>query len=108
AACGEKGETDRGGNPGDLTTADEHRSEVTSALAAHRGSPPRGRRCRTVTLRRLMGLFDRVLRAGEGKRLRALKGLVPDINALEATYEPMSDEELRAQTGKFRERLDNG
>ena len=55
-----------------------------------------------------MGILDRVLRTGEGKRLRALQGLVPDINALEATYEPMSDEELKAQTPGFRERLEQG
>jgi len=29
-----------------------------------------------------MGILDRVLKTGEGKRLRALQGLVPDINAL--------------------------
>ena len=55
-----------------------------------------------------MGILDRVLRTGEGKRLRALQGLVPDINALEAQYEPMSDDELKAQTPAFRQRLDNG
>ena len=55
-----------------------------------------------------MGILDRVLKTGEGKRLRALKGLVPEINALEATYEPMSDAELQAQTPAFRERLANG
>ena len=55
-----------------------------------------------------MGILDRVLRTGEGKRLRALQGLVPDINALEAIYEPMSDDELKAQTAAFRQRLDNG
>ena len=55
-----------------------------------------------------MGLLDRVLRTGEGKRLRALQGLVPDINALEPTYQSMSDDELRSQTGLFRERLANG
>ena len=28
-----------------------------------------------------MGILDRILRAGEGKKLKALEGLVPDINA---------------------------
>ncbi|MDZ7675280.1 MAG: preprotein translocase subunit SecA [Acidimicrobiales bacterium] len=55
-----------------------------------------------------MGILDRVLRTGEGKRLRALGSLVPDINALEAEYQPMSDDELKAQTNVFRQRLDNG
>ena len=30
-----------------------------------------------------MGILDRILRAGEGKKLKALQGMVPDINALE-------------------------
>ena len=55
-----------------------------------------------------MGLLDRVLRTGEGKRLRALQSLVPDINALEPTYQAMSDDELKHQTVLFRERLANG
>ncbi len=55
-----------------------------------------------------MGILDRVLKTGEGKRLRALQSLVPDINALEAVYEPMSDAELKAQTPAFRERLAAG
>ena len=55
-----------------------------------------------------MGVLDRVLRTGEGKRLRALQGLVPDINELEPTYEAMSDEELKAQTPAFRQRLEQG
>ena len=29
-----------------------------------------------------MGILDRILRAGEGKKLKALQGIVPDINAL--------------------------
>ena len=55
-----------------------------------------------------MGVLDRVLRTGEGKRLRALQGLVPEINALEPTYQAMSDDELKHQTVLFRERLDAG
>ena len=30
-----------------------------------------------------MGIFDKILRSGEGKKLKALQALVPDINALE-------------------------
>jgi preprotein translocase subunit SecA len=55
-----------------------------------------------------MGILDRILRAGEGKRLRALQGLVPDINALEAEITVLSDDALRARTVQFRERLDRG
>jgi preprotein translocase subunit SecA len=40
--------------------------------------------------------------------LKSLKPVVLKINDLERTLEPMSDEELRAQTGLFKERLANG
>ena len=55
-----------------------------------------------------MGIFTKVLRAGEGKKVRALQSLVPDINALEPDIEPLSDEELAHRTVVFRERLANG
>ena len=55
-----------------------------------------------------MGMFDRILRAGEGRKQRALESLVPDINAFEPTFEVLSDDELRARTAEFRTELDNG
>ena len=55
-----------------------------------------------------MSILDRILRAGEGKRLRALQGLVPDINALEPEMSALGDDALRARTTAFRERLDRG
>jgi preprotein translocase subunit SecA len=55
-----------------------------------------------------MGVFDKLLRAGEGKKVRALQSLVPDINALESDLEALSDDALRAKTPEFRGRLDNG
>ncbi len=55
-----------------------------------------------------MSIFKRVLRAGEGKKVRALQDLVPDINALEAQIERLTDDELRAKTPEFRQRLANG
>jgi preprotein translocase subunit SecA len=55
-----------------------------------------------------MGMFDRILRSGEGRKLKALQGLVPDINALEPEMEQLSDDALRGRTGEFRQRLDNG
>jgi preprotein translocase subunit SecA len=55
-----------------------------------------------------MGVFDKLLRAGEGRKLRALQALVPDINALEPELQALSDAELRAKTDEFRLRLDNG
>ena len=47
-----------------------------------------------------MGVFDRVLRSGEGKKVRALASLVPDVNALEPEMKALSDDALRAKTGE--------
>jgi len=55
-----------------------------------------------------MGILDRILRAGEGKKIKALEGMVPDINALEPEISALSDDALKAKTGEFRQRLDNG
>ena len=55
-----------------------------------------------------MSFLDKVLRAGDGKRVKALQGLVPDVNALESSYKALSDDALRAKTGEFRQKLANG
>ena len=55
-----------------------------------------------------MSMFKKVLRSGEGKKLRALEAIVPDINAIEPEIQKLSDDELQAKTADFRNRLDNG
>src|SRR6478752_5050073 len=55
-----------------------------------------------------MGLFDKFLRAGEGRKVKALADLVPDINALEPEMQALSDSDLQGKTAEFRQRLDNG
>jgi preprotein translocase subunit SecA len=55
-----------------------------------------------------VSVFSKILKVGEGKKLRALQSLVPDINALAEDWEALSDDELRHKTVEFRERLDNG
>ena len=55
-----------------------------------------------------MSVFSKILRAGEGRKVRALKALVPDINALEPEMQALSDEDLAGQTVRFRERLERG
>src|SRR5512144_2565117 len=55
-----------------------------------------------------MGILDKILRAGEGRKLKALQGLVPDVNALEPEYQALSGDALRAKTDEFRQRLANG
>ncbi|MFZ0060235.1 MAG: preprotein translocase subunit SecA [Acidimicrobiales bacterium] len=55
-----------------------------------------------------MSVFAKVLRAGEGRKVRRLAEVVPLINALEDEVAAMSDEELAHLTVEFRERLDAG
>ncbi len=55
-----------------------------------------------------MSVFSKVLRAGEGKRLKELEALVQRVNALEPGIEALSDDGLRAKTADFRQRLDSG
>jgi len=55
-----------------------------------------------------MAILDRILRAGEGKKLKALEGLVPDINADEVALTALSDDALRGKTAEFRQRLERG
>ena len=42
-----------------------------------------------------MAILDRILRAGEGKKVKALADILPDINALAAQMSAMSEAELR-------------
>jgi len=55
-----------------------------------------------------MGLFDKFLRAGEGKKVKALADLVPDIAAYEPEMQALGDDALQHKTVEFRERLANG
>jgi len=55
-----------------------------------------------------MSVLTKVLRAGEGKKVRRLAELVPLVNALEPEMEARTDAELRALTDVFRGRLENG
>ena len=53
-------------------------------------------------------ILDKLLRIGEGKILRQLEGISQAVNAIEDDFVAMSDEELQAMTGEFRERLAKG
>jgi preprotein translocase subunit SecA len=55
-----------------------------------------------------MSVFTKVLKAGEGKKVRRLAELVPPISALEPEMQALSDAELAHKTIEFRERLDQG
>jgi preprotein translocase subunit SecA len=50
--------------------------------------------------------MQKILHAGEGKRLKAVQSIVPEINALEPEVERLSDEELRARTFTFKEQVE--
>jgi preprotein translocase subunit SecA len=54
------------------------------------------------------GALEKVLRAGEGRRLKALRDQAEYITSLEPEFERLSDDELRAKTVEFRQRHDNG
>ncbi len=53
-------------------------------------------------------IIDKLLRIGEGKILRELETVVKAVNAIEDDFVKMSDDELRAMTAEFRERLSAG
>jgi preprotein translocase subunit SecA len=53
-------------------------------------------------------LLERVLRVGEGAILRKLKSYAQAINAIEAAFTDLTDDELRAETVEFRERYAKG
>ncbi len=53
-----------------------------------------------------MGLFSKILHAGEGRRLKAVQAIVPEVNALEPEIERLSDEQLVAKTAEFRQQVD--
>jgi len=56
----------------------------------------------------MIKVVDRVLRFGEGKKLRQLEDAVARVAALEPEMAALSDEQLRAKTPEFRARLERG
>ena len=55
-----------------------------------------------------MSVFQKILKAGEGKRVRQLAELVGPINDLADEMAALSDAELQAKTDEFRARLAEG
>ncbi len=53
-------------------------------------------------------ILDKLLRIGEGKILRQLEAVSRAVNAIEDDFVAMTDDELRAQTDEFKERLAAG
>src|SRR5436190_22527721 len=54
------------------------------------------------------GALEKVLRAGEGRRLKTLRDQAAYITSLEPDFEQLSDDELRAKTAEFKQRYENG
>ena len=55
-----------------------------------------------------MGFLSKLLTMGEGKQLKGYRAMVDKINALEPSVQELSDDELRALTPAFKERVANG
>jgi len=55
-----------------------------------------------------MSILSKVLRAGEGRKLKVVQGIVPYINDLEPEMQGRSDDELRAFSDALRQRADRG
>ncbi|MGI8773604.1 MAG: preprotein translocase subunit SecA [Actinomycetota bacterium] len=55
-----------------------------------------------------MGIIQKVLSAGEGKKIKSLQSVLPSINALEDEFRALTDDELKGKTGEFKERLGKG
>jgi preprotein translocase subunit SecA len=54
------------------------------------------------------GSFEKVLRIGEGRRLKRLASQAGYITSLEPEFEQLSDEQLKGKTAEFRQRVENG
>src|SRR5213080_913132 len=55
-----------------------------------------------------LGSFEKVLRVGEGRRLKRLGEQAAYIGTLEPDFEKLSDSDLAAKTVEFRQRIENG
>jgi len=55
-----------------------------------------------------VGVLDKILRAGEGKVLRKLEGIVKAVNAIEDDFVNLTDAELRALTDEYKQRHADG
>ncbi len=54
------------------------------------------------------GRFEKVLRLGEGRRVKRLQGQADYITSLEPEFESFSDAELRTKTAELKQRVENG
>jgi preprotein translocase subunit SecA len=55
-----------------------------------------------------VSIFEKILRAGEGRVLKRLRAIADAVNSIEENYTDLSDEELRALTDSYKERYADG
>src|SRR3954466_8936437 len=55
-----------------------------------------------------LGNLEKVLRLGEGRRLKRLKSQADYVASLEPDFEKLSDAELAGKTAEFKQRIENG
>lgn len=56
----------------------------------------------------MASIIDKLLRAGEGRLLRKLQSTAAEVNALEANFQALTDEELHNETAALRQRFAEG
>ncbi|MDN5686681.1 MAG: preprotein translocase subunit SecA [Brachybacterium sp.] len=56
----------------------------------------------------MVNLFDKILRAGEGREVRRLEVIARKVGEAEDVFTELSDEELREESAHFSERLEDG
>ena len=56
----------------------------------------------------MVDIVDKALRMGEGHQLKKLENVAKAVNALENEISALSDEDLKAQTPKFKQEIENG
>lgn len=56
----------------------------------------------------MASLLEKLLRSGDKRILKQLRAYTDAVNSLEDSFVAMSDEELRAETDSFRQRVENG
>ena len=92
-------------------------SPAPRTSSVRRGAPSRA--CATMRARgvnhtstgssySVIKIVDKLLRAGEGRRLKTLQEQTARVTELEPEIAGLSDEQLRAKTAEFRQRLANG
>ena len=55
-----------------------------------------------------MGLLKKLFGTSSEKELRAIKPIVDKIEALDGEYSKLTDEQLKAKTPEFKQRIANG